>query len=111
MHEYSLAKDLANIIFKELKKRKAEKVHKITFILGRASNVDKEFLEHSFKEHIFKGTICENAELEFILEEPKIKCKICGKEYEMCVEKCSCGNYDFDIVAGNEVYVREIEIE
>ncbi len=111
MHEYSLARNLAYIIFDEINKRKPNKVNKIVLVVGKASNVDKEFLEHSFKEHIFKGTICENAELEFILEEPKIKCKICGKEYEMCVEKCSCGNYDFDIVAGNEVYVREIEIE
>ncbi len=111
MHEYSLAKNLAYLIFKEIDKRKPKKVNKIVFVIGKATNVDKEFLEHSFKEHIFKETICENAELKFVFEEPRIKCKKCGKEYEGVVEKCDCGNYDFDIVAGNEVYVREIEIE
>lgn len=111
MHEYSIAKNLAYIIFKEINDKKPKIVNKIIFVIGKASGIDKEFLEHSFKEHIFKNTICENAQLEFVFEEPRIKCKRCGKEYSDKIIKCDCGGEDFDIIAGDQVYVKEIEIE
>jgi len=111
MHEYTLARNLAYLIFKEINEKKPKKINKIVFIMGKASGVDKEFLEHSFKEHIFKNTICEQAELEFVFEEPKIRCKKCGKIYEQAVIKCECGSDEFDIIAGNEVYVKEIDYE
>lgn len=111
MHEHSLAKNLAELIFKEINKKNVKKVKSITFVIGEASGIEQEFLEHSFKEHIFKGTELENCRLVFKNEKPKIKCKNCGCEYEDVVVKCNCGGIDFDIVAGNSVYIESIEFE
>ncbi|MCX7715848.1 MAG: hydrogenase maturation nickel metallochaperone HypA [Endomicrobia bacterium] len=111
MHEYSLARDLAYIIFKHIKEKKAKKVNKIVITVGEASGIEKNFLEHSLKDHIFKNTICENAEIVFNLVRVKIKCKNCNNTYENAIMKCVCGSDNFEIVSGKDVYVEEIEVE
>ncbi|MEN3014173.1 MAG: hydrogenase maturation nickel metallochaperone HypA [Endomicrobiia bacterium] len=109
MHEHSLAKTLAAVIFEVIDKNKPKKPKKTTIVVGKASGVNKEFLEHSLKDHVFKGTICENIELEFKFEEPKIKCKECGYETTQAVTKCRCGGDNFDVISGKDTYVLEVE--
>ena len=111
MHELTYAKNLAYIIFKQINEKKPKRVKSITFVIGSASGIDKEFLEHSFKDHIFKNTICESAELIFKKEDPKIKCKNCNEEYKEAVLSCRCGSSDFDIVSGQDVYIENIDFE
>lgn len=108
MHEHSLARDLAYLIFKQIKEKKFKNVKKIIFAFGEASGIEKDLLEHSFKDHIFPGTLCENAELEFIIEKPKLKCRKCSKEYEDVTIKCACGSVDFDISSGKDIRIVEI---
>lgn len=111
MHEYGIAKDIAYVIFNKINEEKPKKVNKIVIVIGEASGIDKKFLEHSLKEHIFKNTICENSELVFETEKPKIRCRNCKTEYTEPVIKCSCGSDSFDVISGKEVFVKSIEIE
>lgn len=111
MHEYTIAKNLAYLIFKEIKEKKTKKIKKIVFVVGEASGVDCDFLEHSLKEHIFKNTICEDAKLIFKKEKPRIKCKNCKIEFEEPINKCRCGSVDFEIEAGKDVFIEEIDSE
>lgn len=111
MHEYSIAKNLAYIIFDKVNKEKPKKVNKIVIVVGEASGVEKEFLEHSLREHILKNTICEYSELVFEVEKPKIKCNQCKTEYTEPVLKCICGGDNFDVVSGKDVFVKSIEVE
>ncbi len=108
MHEHSLARDLAYVIFKQVKEKKFKKVKKIIFGFGEASGIEKDLLEHSFKDHIFPGTPCEDAELEFVIEKPKLKCRKCAKEYEDAIIKCECGSIDFDISSGKDIRILKI---
>ncbi len=108
MHEHSLARDLAYVVFKQIKERKLKTVKKIKIALGEAFGLEQDLLLHSFKDHVFKGTICEDAEIEFIVEKPKLRCKRCDKEYEDVVIKCKCGSIDFDIAAGKDIRVLEV---
>lgn len=109
MHEHSLAKNLAYIIFSKLNENKNLKPKKITIVIGKASGIEKDFLEHSLKEHIFKGTPCEEADLVFNFESPKLRCKNCDSEFSEIIIRCRCGSDDFEIVSGKDVYVSEIE--
>lgn len=79
MHELTYAKNLAYIIFKQINEKKPKRVKSITFVIGSASGIDKEFLEHSFKDHIFKNTICESAELIFKKRIQRLNVKIVMK--------------------------------
>ncbi len=111
MHEYSIAKDIGYVIFKKINEEKPKKVNKIVISVGEAAGVDKEFLLHSLKEHIFKNTICENAEIAFEIEKPKIKCRQCKTEFVEPIIKCNCGSDSFDIVSGKDIFVKSIEFE
>lgn len=109
MHEHSLAKNLAYIIFTKLNENKNLKPKRIVIVIGEASGIQKDLLEHSLKDHIFKGTPCEEAELVFKLEKPKLKCKNCNSEFSELVIRCRCNSDSFDVTAGKDVYVSEIE--
>ncbi|MCX7956575.1 MAG: hydrogenase maturation nickel metallochaperone HypA [Endomicrobia bacterium] len=108
MHELALARSLAEEIFKYTEENK-KGPKQITIVIGKASGVEKEFLEHSLRDHIFKGTKFENVKFEFLYEMPKIKCKVCSREFKDVVIKCECGGDNFEIVSGKDVYIKEIE--
>jgi hydrogenase nickel insertion protein HypA len=112
MHELSLARDLAKIVFDTMKKSGNEKkLKKVVIAIGEASGIEENFLNHSLKEHIFKGTEFENVEIEYKIQKVKLKCSVCGKEFDDAVVKCDCGSIKFDIVSGKDVYIEEIEVE
>lgn len=112
MHELGLAKDLSTIIFNTMKKENEnKKLKKVVIVIGEASGIEKDFLNHSLKEHIFKGTKFENVEIEYKIQPVGIKCKACGKNFVEPVMKCVCGSINFDIISGKDVFVEEIEVE
>ncbi len=113
MHELGLAKDLASVIFSHIKteENKFKKLKKVVIIIGKASGIDKDFLNHSLRDHIFKGTDFENVELEYKIQDVRIKCKSCDKVFTDAVLKCSCGSINFDILSGKDVFIEKIELE
>ena len=116
MHEHGMAKDLFSIILSKTTK----KITKITIKIGDGSGVDRDFLKHSFTDHLFPGTIAENAELILLKEPISLECKHCGtkistEDYESgntnnpelhCLR---CKNTVFDLSSGLNVYVDSIE--
>ncbi|MFQ3675397.1 MAG: hydrogenase maturation nickel metallochaperone HypA [Endomicrobiia bacterium] len=112
MHELGLAKDLASIIFNTMQKEgKDKKLKKVVIVIGQASGIEKDFLNHSLKDHIFKGTEFENVEIEYKIQKVEIKCKSCEKIFTQPVIKCDCGNLNFDIKSGKDVFIEKIEVE
>ncbi len=114
MHELSLAQNLMASILNILKQYDSvTKVIRIKICIGEASGVDVNFLDHSLKEHVLKNTVCENAQIEYEKLPVKIKCKSCGKIYsEITANICTvCGEDGFEVISGNEFYVKEIELE
>jgi hydrogenase nickel incorporation protein HypA/HybF len=85
----------------------------ITIEVGTLAGVDKSSLEFSF-EAITRGTPLEHARLNVEDIKPKARCRRCSGEYEARPDnfKCpTCGAGDFDIVAGMEIFVRDVEVE
>lgn len=111
MHELGLAKDLAAVVFEKIKQNNNKKLKKICIVVGEASGIEKDFLEHSLKEHIFKGTELENVVIEFKIQKVGIRCKKCNKDFFEPVMKCNCGCVDFDILSGKEFFIEFLEFE
>jgi len=111
MHELGMAHELFEVITQNAEKNGLTKISKITIKLGKASGIEKDFLRHSLVEHIFPGTIAENAELVFIPEGIILKCRNCGQTVtDETSSKCpNCGKEQFDIVSGKDVFVESIE--
>ncbi|HEC69969.1 MAG TPA: hydrogenase maturation nickel metallochaperone HypA [Candidatus Omnitrophica bacterium] len=110
MHELTLAKDLWEVI--KNKVDNLSKLRKIKIRVGKASGIDKEFLRHSFLDHIFPENGLNFLELELLDEDILLRCKSCKKDLtEVNSLNCPfCGLKDIQIVKGDKVYIESIEI-
>ncbi|MEW6041842.1 MAG: hydrogenase maturation nickel metallochaperone HypA [Elusimicrobiota bacterium] len=115
MHELGLAQDLLQIILEKAEKNLLKKITKIVISVGKASGIDIEYLHHSIVEHVLPGTIAKNAEIEFIVEQLKLKCSSCNgeissEEAKNILLNCPrCGSIKLTVLSGADVYVKNIE--
>ncbi len=115
MHELGIAQDFWAVIKEQAKLNGLKTVSKIVIILGEASGIDKDFLAHSFKDHILPGTFAAGAELEIVPKGLCAKCNSCGSEITtdmITALNCPrCKSSNIEIVSGKETYVQSIEGE
>lgn len=112
MHELGIAKDLFAKVREKAKENKLKRIARIKIRLGEASGIKKEFLRHSFIDHILPGSIAEGAALEIAKEEIKARCETCGKSISVQEAGFSCphcGGSGLKIISGKDVYVESIE--
>ncbi|MDD6055458.1 MAG: hydrogenase/urease nickel incorporation protein HypA [Helicobacteraceae bacterium] len=114
MHEFSIVSSLLESCYKIAKENGAEKVFKVFVEIGERSGVDSKLLESAFAE--FKiGSVCENAELFVKNVKIELKCDECGivwnpidLNYTKCVK---CGGDKINIIEGNEMILKRLEME
>ena len=115
MHELGIAQDLFKIIEEKARENSLKSVTKIRVKVGVASGIDKDFLRHSFIDHIFPKSIAAGAELEFMEEPLTARCKDCQKTIvtqESPTSGCpACGSVNIEITKGKDVYIENIEGE
>lgn len=114
MHEYSVTKNIINIVIEEADRINAGKVTEITLVIGELSSFLNESIQMYF-EILSEGTILSGAKLAFKMKKAVFACKTCsarfdnpGKDYQ-CPE---CGG-TITIIhdSGKEFYIESIEIE
>ena len=113
MHELSLAKSVMDLTVGEALKYNASGISVIRLCIGEYSDVVPSYIIDCFKL-LSKGTIAEDAKLEFNKIPAKIKCREClltshpsPGEYACSV----CGSNNVELISGTEFYVENIEIE
>ncbi|MBU2568123.1 MAG: hydrogenase maturation nickel metallochaperone HypA [Elusimicrobia bacterium] len=117
MHELGIAQELFKIIEHKAREHGLKRIGRIKIIIGIASGIEKEFLEHSLVDHVLPGSIASSAEVEIKMEPVKMVCRDCKKE--LMIDKkenaygvmaCDkCGGHSMDIISGKDVYVESIE--
>ncbi len=134
MHEWAIANGIVRTAIDFAEKHDGRKVVKIKIVLGELQQVKQSVLEYLINE-IRKGTVAEDAELEFVVEEAVFRCRKCGCEWKFgdvkdslndrmkedvhfipeivhaFVECPNCGSRDFEIVKGRGVYIESMEIK
>jgi hydrogenase nickel incorporation protein HypA/HybF len=112
MHELGMARDLFQEILRKAEEKNLLKIKKITLSIGVAAGIEKGFLTHSFKDHIFPGTIAEGAELIYMDEPVKAVCLGCQKEIQEAGEftlNCPfCKSYNIEITSGKDIRIVSI---
>jgi hydrogenase nickel incorporation protein HypA/HybF len=113
MHEMALTESIVEIATEAAKEQGAQKVKRVFVDVGALSHVEPDALLFCFAAVSF-GTIAEGAELEIDRVPGAGRCPDCGKNvmlaerFGACPE---CGRYRVQMTGGDELRVREIEVE
>jgi len=110
MHELSIVQSMMKIIEDYAKDKE---VTKVVVKIGKMSGIEPYFLKESF-DFFKENTICNNAELEIIECDIKIKCKECGvisivNDFDFSCPKCK--SLKTEIISGEEMHIEYIEIK
>ena len=109
MHELGITKNIVAIVAEHAK---AAKVQRVLLEIGKLSAIMPDAIRFCF-DICTQDTVLAGATLE-ILEIPGLaKCRQCGAE--IALDKpygiCNCGSVQLDLITGEELKIKEIEIE
>ncbi len=113
MHEYPITEQIIKIVSKHCMEANAEKVTKVTLVIGDYSGYVGDSVQMYF-DIIGEGTVCQGADVEIIHIKPKLKCEKCGEIFDKPIMSFACPKCDglggpTDI--GKEFYIKDIEVE
>ena len=113
MHEASIAQSLLETVIESAKKQSAKEIVSVTIKVGKLSGVEPDSLLFAFNA-LKENTVAANCKL-FIEEMPIIGvCNVCGYEgsYDSFLFACNnCGSFEVRITSGEELNIKEIEVE
>ena len=108
MHELSLARSIVRTCEAHAE---GMPVVRVTVDLGALSCVMPEALEYCYG-FVCKGTLLEGSVLRIERIPARARCRNCGVEapFAGVHELCDCGGRAWDVVSGEELKVRELEL-
>lgn len=109
MHELGITQNIVAIVAEHAQ---GKKVRRVLLEIGKLSAIMPDAITFCF-DICAQGTVLEGAKLE-ILEKPGLaKCQQCGAiiPLEKPFGKCNCGSVNLNLITGEELKIKEIEIE
>jgi hydrogenase nickel incorporation protein HypA/HybF len=113
MHEMALAEGIVQLIEDSVRAEGASKVNAVWLEIGQLANVEKEALRFCF-DVVTRDSVAEGARLEIIETAGQGWCMKCAGNvpvkalYDPCP---TCGSYQIQVTGGNEMRVKELEVE
>lgn len=109
MHEIGITQNVVAIVAEYAN---GAKVRRVLLEIGKLSAIMPDAVSFCF-DICSQGTVLEGAILEISQISGLARCRQCGTEIPL--EKpfgvCSCGSLQLDLIAGEELKIKEIEIE
>jgi len=107
MHELSITESLVSAVLERVDGR----VQTVTLVIGRLSGLVPESVRFCF-DITTLGTRLEGAALEIIEVPGRARCQACGQEVELpdAIPLCTCGSANVDIVGGQELRIKHVEV-
>jgi hydrogenase nickel incorporation protein HypA/HybF len=109
MHELGITQNIVAIVAEHAQDAK---VQRVSLEIGKLSAIMPDAIRFCF-DVCCQGTVLEGAILE-IIEIPGLgQCRQCGAEIplEQPFGVCGCGSVELNLIAGEELKIREMEIE
>lgn len=113
MHEMSLCEGVVGLIEDQSRTQTFSRVKTVWLEIGRLAAVENEAMRFSFTA-VARGTIAEGATLVIIDIPGQALCPACGRIAEIAArfESCpACGHYPLEIIAGEEMRIKELEVQ
>ncbi|MCG8534665.1 MAG: hydrogenase maturation nickel metallochaperone HypA [Pseudomonadales bacterium] len=113
MHELSLCENIIDIIKTNAATQAFKKVNVVCLEVGTLSCVEPEALRFSF-DAVSKNTLAQHAHLDIIQLPGLAQCSQCCTTHpvENKIDACpQCGHYPLQIIQGEELRVKNLEVE
>jgi hydrogenase nickel incorporation protein HypA/HybF len=113
MHEMSLCEGVLKILQMEAVKQGYNKVKMVWLEIGELSSVELGAMKFSF-DVVMKNSLAEGAVLKIITLPGTAWCMQCSKNVlvkQRYAECPDCGSYQLQIVSGDEMRIKELEVE
>ena len=113
MHEMAITRSLLDIVLEEAAKAGSSKVVVVRLVIGEMSGVVDHCVRFNF-DFMSKDTLAEQAELSIRNVPRQARCLKCGHVFHpediwwVCPQ---CQSAEFDIIAGNELFIESIDVE
>jgi hydrogenase nickel incorporation protein HypA/HybF len=109
MHEMAITESVISAVSEKVGERR---VQRVSLAVGRLSGVVAESLYFYF-DLATEGTPLEGSKLEIIDIPGRARCRSCGAEVELedMIALCTCGSADLEILSGEELTIKEVELE
>lgn len=113
MHEMSICEGIIQILEEQAVSQDYEHVKAVWLEIGPLAMIEPSALLFCF-DAVAVGTIAEAAKLEIVLIPGEAWCSECKlsvaikKRYDACPE---CGSYQLRVIQGDEMRIKEIEVE
>jgi hydrogenase nickel incorporation protein HypA/HybF len=109
MHELSITTSIVDIV---IDAAKGKRVTCVTLEVGVFSGVVPDAIAFCF-DVVADGTPIEGAKLDIVVIPGQGQCRTCGEELAMAdvLTPCVCGSRDVEVVRGNELKVKTMEVE
>lgn len=115
MHETSLVRFTLNAVEHKAAELGIAHVKSIRLITGELRGALPELMQEAFRILKRNRPVFEDAELEMIVKPVVLRCRECDTEYQKAdfhdVRCPSCGETDFEIISGSELYIDSFEGE
>ncbi|MGY3608788.1 MULTISPECIES: hydrogenase maturation nickel metallochaperone HypA [unclassified Bradyrhizobium] len=113
MHEMAFCEGIVEIVEEEARRRSFSKVRTVFLEIGALSHVAPEAMKFCFGA-VAARTIADGPALE-IVELPGVAwCMACSRSVEIAQRYCACpccGSYQLQVPAGEEMRVKELEVD
>lgn len=113
MHEMALCEGVLDIIAEEAKRQSFARVRAVRLEIGALSHVEPEAMRFCF-DAVSRGTIAEAARFEVIDVPGEAWCMHCSKTVAIMrrLDACpACGGYQLQVTAGDDLRVKDLEVE
>jgi len=79
--------------------------------IGELAGVDVDALRFCF-DVCTRGTPLQGSELAILAIPGRARCRSCGEEHPMrtLAAPCACGSFDRELVAGDEIRLKDVEV-
>jgi hydrogenase nickel incorporation protein HypA/HybF len=113
MHELAVTQHILDVVLRHAEEAHAQRVHRVELVIGDMTSFVDDSIQFCF-DALSAGTIAHTAELVFRRVPVKMRCRECETVFlpENMDWTCpSCGAYAGDVVAGQEFYIDNIEVD
>ena len=113
MHEMSLAEGVLQIIEDAAKEQNFSRVKTVWLEIGQLAGVEAEAMRFCF-DAVTRESIAQDAQLEIIQTPGQAWCMQCSDtvQVQALYDECpKCGGHQLQVTGGNEMRVKELDVE